>query len=132
MNYKNKVDVFSRKNARPENHNDQNSQCQLLLEIVDWLETKPSCPPDPDEICQRFGITNYRLKQLFKKEFGKPPGTWMRNKRLALAARHLTGSDKTIATIAESIGYLSPSRFAAAFKKEYGCNPDEYRQNEAQ
>lgn len=102
-----------------------------IQEIADWLRQDLAAPPQTPEICQRFGLTEYRLKTGFVARFGLRPGAWIRQQRLRIAAARLAGTADTIAAIAESVGYRNPSRFADAFRKLYGMGPTDYRLHQA-
>ena len=46
------------------------------------------------------------------------------------AARLLRETERSVADIAQAVGYDSPSRFSAAFKETYGVLPREYRRTD--
>ena len=39
----------------------------------------------------------------------------------------LTGSRLSVSEVTEQVGYINQSKFAAAFKKQFGISPLEYR-----
>ena len=45
-------------------------------------------------------------------------------------ARLLRETERSVADIAQAVGYDSPSRFSAAFKETYGVLPREYRRSD--
>lgn len=98
-----------------------------IQQVAEWLLQDLAASPQAPEICERFGLTEYRLKTGFVARFGLRPGAWIRQQRLRVAASRLAGSDETIAAIAESVGFRNPSRFAEAFRQAYGTGPADYR-----
>ena len=50
--------------------------------------------------------------------------------RMEQAARLLRETERSVADIAQAVGYDSPSRFSAAFKETYGVLPREYRRSD--
>jgi AraC-like DNA-binding protein len=54
---------------------------------------------------------------------------YLKDYRLAMAARLLSASDASILEIAEDVGFESLSYFNRAFKKRYGMTPTQYRKN---
>ena len=78
-----------------------------------------------------LAILSGRSLSSFKREFvlqyGEPPRSWIRKKKLERAAYLLETSDKTIEEIAESSGFVSGPHFARLFKKHYQYTPTEYR-----
>lgn len=47
--------------------------------------------------------------------------------RMSLAADLLEQSDATVASVARQVGYGTPFAFSAAFKREHGVSPQQYR-----
>ena len=43
------------------------------------------------------------------------------------ASELLTGSRISVSEVTEQVGYINQSKFAAAFKKQFGISPLEYR-----
>lgn len=81
-------------------------------------------------LSNEFDISLTSLKNCFKSVYGKPLFTCMRFYRMNYAAA-LLKADKNlkISEIAGCIGYDSPSKFSAAFKKTMGMTPLEYRKS---
>jgi AraC-like DNA-binding protein len=57
--------------------------------------------------------------------------TYLRERRLALAADLLREPDATLATVAARVGFSSAFALSASFKREHGMSPNEYRAREA-
>lgn len=51
----------------------------------------------------------------------------MRESRLTRAAELLQTTKAPVSAIAEAVGYLNQSKFAAVFKRRYGVTPLEFR-----
>lgn len=126
-------------------------QCHLLHRIVEQV-MEITCPPEavasPSEIAQQvhsylmehmadritieelssaFHINTTTLKQAFKDVYGTSIAAHMNKHRMEHAANLLTQTQDSIASIAENVGFQSQSRFTAAFKKEFGLLPTQYR-----
>lgn len=67
------------------------------------------------------------LSALFHEHAGEPLNTWLWRKRLDYAARLLSQTDSSIASIAESCGYYSVPSFSTAFRRQFGEAPSVYR-----
>ena len=52
---------------------------------------------------------------------------WLTDLRLSLAADLLRGTDLTLATVADRVGYGSPFALSAAFRRERGVRPTALR-----
>lgn len=53
--------------------------------------------------------------------------TYLRESRLALAADLLREPGTTLAAVASRVGFSTPFALSAAFKRERGISPSEYR-----
>ncbi len=69
---------------------------------------------------------NYAMS-LFKKTFGVTLVSYVTQHRVSHAQRLLATTDAKILEIALASGFISTSRFNAAFAAECGCSPREYR-----
>ncbi len=56
--------------------------------------------------------------------------TYLRQRRLALAADLLHEPDTTLAVVADRVGFANAFALSNAFKKEHGISPSEYRTRE--
>lgn len=100
-----------------------------IFSIGEYIRTNLQNPPTKDMVCEKFRITDYSLRKGFKKHFGLNFGEYARNQRIKAAARLLISSDLLISTIAECVGFRNQSRFAEAFRKNYGITPKVYRES---
>ena len=81
-----------------------------------------------DELARRFDIAPTALKKCFGSVYGSPIFTYMKNCRLDRAAYLLKNEPSMkIADIAAAVGYETAGKFSAAFRKETGKTPLEYR-----
>lgn len=64
----------------------------------------------------------------FMSGIGMPPIRYLRHWRIQLAMRALRDSRRSVAQIAESVGYESESAFVKAFVKETGYTPKRHRE----
>ena len=81
-----------------------------------------------EELSEQFGISQTSLKICFKGIFGSPINRYMQNYRVNVAAtRLLQEKEERVADIAFDVGYESPSKFTATFKKIMGITPLDYR-----
>ena len=82
------------------------------------------------EISQKIkniGVTQRRLTDIFKDEYGMIPKAYADSLKLQEAKRLLSDTDDKIIDIAYSVGFGSLSPYYSFFKKEIGITPTEYR-----
>lgn len=84
-----------------------------------------------EELAQRYLMNPTTMKAVFKEVYGESLASHMKEHRMEKAARLLSGTNDSIARIAEAVGYGSQSRFSAAFKEAYQMLPLEYRRTHA-
>lgn len=79
------------------------------------------------DLARIAGCSRSAFAERFARRVGRPPVGYATNWRMRVAARQLAGGLKTISTVASEAGYLSDSAFHAAFRREMGASPAEYR-----
>ena len=79
------------------------------------------------DLAQRLDISVCQLERMFQAEVGAPPVAYARQMRMRMAAWLLTGSEKTLADVADSCGFSDASHLSREFKKYFGVRPAAYR-----
>lgn len=73
------------------------------------------------------GLSQSRLRELFRRTTGLSPKRFQMRARLLAAGRLLRDSDMTISAVAEETGFDSIYAFSHVFRSEIGMSPTEYR-----
>ena len=73
------------------------------------------------------GITRRRFGDLFRQQFGLPPGEYVLRKKIGYAQELLSVTNLTIADTAELAGFCDIYYFGRMFKKMTGITPGEYK-----
>lgn len=103
-------------------------QIEKIKAVHDLITSDLTASYTTEELARRFDISTGALKSGFKSVYGSPIHTYTRAYRMNAAAELLTTHRKRrIIDIASSVGYDNPSKFAAAFKEQFGMTPVEYR-----
>lgn len=79
-----------------------------------------------DEISRMFGMSPTVFKSAFREIYGEPYARYMTGVRMEQAEAHLAEGELVL-SVAEAVGYESPSKFTAAFKRAFGESPSAYR-----
>jgi AraC family transcriptional regulator len=75
----------------------------------------------------------FHFHRVFFAWMGETLGTYLRRRRLEIAASRLAGQPKlSILSVATSVGFGSTEAFARAFKARFGCTATEWRAGIAQ
>lgn len=92
------------------------------------LQDQPDRPWTVAGLAAGTGVSRAALARRFTGTVGEPPMAYLAAWRLALAADLLRQHpDATIGAIARQVGYGSSFALSAAFKREYGRSPQQYR-----
>jgi AraC family transcriptional regulator of arabinose operon len=76
------------------------------------------------------GLSPSRLSHLFREQTGQTPQQFQEKARLDRARQLLSLTGRTVAAVAEEVGFASPFYFTLRFKKHTGLSPTEWRRNE--
>jgi AraC family transcriptional regulator, transcriptional activator of the genes for pyochelin and ferripyochelin receptors len=85
------------------------------------LETPPSLP----DLARLAGLNEAKLKAGFRALFGNSVFAYLRCQRMEEARRLLRARRYNVTEVAARVGYSNPSKFAAAFRKQFGTSPSE-------
>lgn len=103
------------------------SGTRLIREAIAWLESHYSENVRLERLVSYMGYSRSRLFELFKHETGLTPADWLSRYRIKRARKLLRSTSLPIAEIARACGYASAQYFNAAFKKQTGSTPSEWR-----
>ena len=101
-------------------------QAKKIVEIRNYLIDHLTNPPSIKTICEKFSISEYLLKDGFKKLYNNTVYGFILDKKMEFAKAKLEEGSLKVKDIAFDIGYENPSHFIAAFKKKYGITPKQF------
>ncbi len=106
------------------------SQIGAVSQIHDLLVADLTRRYTIEELAARFHLSATTLKTEFKRVFGRPIASYMKEHRMKEAARLLRQTDLPIGEIAAQVGYENSSKFTQAFREIRGILPKDYRKAE--
>ena len=120
--------------AGNQSHNDKLSKLsvndldqKLMDRIMKALDANISNPDLTIEmLAAEIGISRVHLHRKLKELTNQTTSDFIRNTRLAQAAKILSEGKYSIAEVASRVGFDSQSNFSTAFKKLYGVTPREF------
>jgi AraC-like DNA-binding protein len=80
-----------------------------------------------EQLAKTAAMSLSKFKRVFKKHFGKAPGKWLHEQRMARASSLLSNPGASISEIAFQLGYSDVAAFSKAFKNTTRLNPSDYQ-----
>jgi len=103
---------------------------QLLLSYAkQLLASRLSNPPKLEEVAAVFGVTKYRLTEVFKSSLGLTVAGFLREERMRKAQRLLVQTSLGLESIAREVGFSCAANFSNAFREYVGVWPSEFRES---
>ena len=100
-----------------------------LADTRRYMEEHLDEPLTIPALSRRTCLSATVFKAGFRRLYGLPVHTWLRQRRMERAAELLRSSSLSVLGVAQSVGYGSASQFTAAFRRQYGVTPTQYRKN---
>ncbi len=100
------------------------SMNDMLVYITEHCEEKITL----QSLSEKFSISPSHLSRMFTRAFHCSPINYLINARMARATEYLGRTNKSVAEIAELVGYENHFYFSNLFTKRIGCSPTEYRE----
>src|SRR3954452_7837746 len=88
-------------------------------------------PWSADSLAKEVSMSRSAFVDRFTTLIGMPPIRYLTIWRLQTAKRNLRESRKTIAQLAQEVGYGSDEAFSRAFKREFGLSPARWRDQQS-
>lgn len=105
-----------------------NSDFRLIEEISTYIRNNPLGELSLSSIAEHFSVSPSHLSRLFKHITGDNMSVFIINTKLEAASEMLLKEpNKSIAEIANALGYYTPAYFTKLFKKKYQVTPSQYR-----
>lgn len=93
------------------------------------LHENPDHPWTIDELGHRVGLSRSALHERFMQFLAQPPMHYLASWRIQLGAHLLRETRRTVASIAQDVGYESEAAFSRAFKRLVGVPPARWRRS---
>ena len=102
---------------------------RALADTRRYMEAHLDEPLTISTLSRRACLSATTFKAGFRRLYGLPVHTWLRQRRMERAAELLCTPGANLEGVAKAVGYSSVSQFAAAFRQQYGVTPGQYRKN---
>lgn len=85
-----------------------------------------SDPPSLMELARKVNLNDYKLKIGFRQVFDTTVLNCLYQHRMEMARHLLAAQEMSVKEVARAVGYVNQSKFAVAFRKQFGVNPKVY------
>ena len=124
--------VFKRLLQRENNQHNPVSKADMdkLLQIRTAVLADLSQPPRLEPLAKMAGLSQTKMKDLFKQVFGDSIYTYYQKARMEEAAFLLRQDDYSVADVGSELGFVNLSHFSRQFEKYQGIKPKKYSSGE--
>lgn len=98
-----------------------------LRPALDLMHTRPGAAWGLDDLARATAMSRTMFALRFREVAGVPPIVYLSQWRILLAKRELRSAATRMRPLALKLGYSSESSFSAAFKRNTGESPHNYR-----
>ncbi len=99
-----------------------------IVKMLEWLEETDTSSANVTEWAERLGISTAYLYELFRKQTGTSPQTYLLECKLDKAKAYLRETNMPVTEIAYRLGFSSLHYFARLFSKYVQETATQYRQ----
>lgn len=83
-------------------------------------------PPTLVNLARQVGLNDRKLKEGFRQVFNTTVFGYLTQQRMD-EARQLLAQQRSVAAVAATVGYASPTAFSGAFRRKFGVTPKAYQ-----
>lgn len=95
--------------------------------VTDYIEAHLSENVSLAALAALVDLSPFHFARAFKQSFGVPPHRYHVSRRIEHAKELLAAPDKTVTEVALAVGFAETSSFSAAFRRNTGIAPSDYR-----
>ena len=99
---------------------------KALQDILKYIHNNIASPLSASEIAKKYGYSLWHFCEKFRLYTGRTFTEYVRHYRMNLSALDILSGRKILET-ALAYGYENAGGFNKAFRKEFGCSPNEYK-----
>jgi AraC-like DNA-binding protein len=97
-----------------------------IRRVIRWVDERISEPLEIADLARAAGMSRYHFSRSFRAELGISPYQWLLQKRVEHAAELLRRRRVSVTEAAFEVGFSDLSRFARAFRDQFGCPPSAF------
>ncbi|EKT3958595.1 helix-turn-helix transcriptional regulator [Flavobacterium psychrophilum] len=118
------AELFKRENSPVLNLNE--NDVVIIYQIRDQILQQLNVPPLLSNLAKQSGMSESKLKKLFKQIFGNSIFNYYQTFRMKEAARLLNEKKLTVSEVGYHLGFSNMSHFGKIFEEHIGMKPKKY------
>ncbi len=103
------------------------SEQPIIADALAYIERHALDGISLKDVARAVGRAPAHVAAVVKDETGRTVGDWVTDARMAFARQLLLRSDETVESIADRLGYRSPSHFHRVFRRQHAHTPGAWR-----
>ena len=100
-----------------------------IKKAKDIIISNMTKPPTLIDLSKEINLSLKKLKEGFKKIYGKPVFQFLLEYKMELAKKLLAENNYNVNEVSLKLGYSTASHFITAFKNKYGLTPKNFKKN---
>ncbi|MGV3346121.1 superoxide response transcriptional regulator SoxS [Enterobacteriaceae bacterium LUAb1] len=101
---------------------------EIIRTLTGWIDVNLDKALSVDTVATKSGYSKWHLQRMFRAVTHQTLGSYIRERRLTLAARALCTTQRPVGDIALQYGYDSQQTFSRVFRRQFAQTPTGYRQ----
>jgi AraC-like DNA-binding protein/mannose-6-phosphate isomerase-like protein (cupin superfamily) len=97
-----------------------------IRRALQCIEERLADPLEITDLARAAGMSRFHFSRSFRAETGTSPYQWLLTKRVERAAELFKTRRLTVTDAAFEVGFSDLSRFARAFRDQFGCPPSSF------
>ena len=98
-----------------------------LERAIQMMESSVDAPLQATAVARQVGLSPRQLERLFRRHLGQSPAAYFAGLRLDRARTLLRETAMPVTAVGSACGYVTPSRFSAAYRGRFGRSPRDDR-----
>ncbi|QHS59701.1 helix-turn-helix transcriptional regulator [Chitinophaga agri] len=99
---------------------------KAIYKVKTHLQSRPEEPPNITSLAKEAGMSEPKLRKLFRQTFGKGVFEYYQAGRIQEAARLLKDGRLTVSEVGYQLGFTNLSHFSRVFEQHIGVKPKKY------
>lgn len=99
---------------------------KAIYAVKAYLQSHLSEPPNIAALAREAGMSEPKLRKLFKQTFGKGVFEYYQSGRMQKAAQLLKDKKLTVSEVGYQLGFSNLSHFSRVFEEHIGFKPKKY------